>query len=78
MEERLVDKLLDFDRTRVRRDECLVSWKAIAYEIGVSEDTIQRWFSARRLTLPKWGNRDRSPVFLPKGKLLILRTLFFR
>lgn len=78
MEERLVDKLLDFDRTRVRREECVITWKAIADELGVSEDTIQRWCDANHLQLPRWGPPGRrSPVFLPRGKIMILKSLYF-
>jgi hypothetical protein len=73
----LMDKLLDFERAKVRRSDCLISWKSIAFEIGVSEDTLQRWFDGRGVRLPRWGGRTRSPVFLPRGKIVILKALFF-
>lgn len=73
----LAEQLLDFEATRLRREDCIITWKAIADELGVSEDTVQNWFTQRDLKLPRWGSRERSPVFLPKGKIVILKALYF-
>jgi hypothetical protein len=73
----LLDQLMDFDRTKLRPDECVISWKKLADELGVSEDTIQRCLDGQRVTLPRWGPKDNSPVFLPRGKIVILKALYF-
>jgi hypothetical protein len=73
----MVKQLLDFDRSKVRRAEVVISWKAIAFELGVSEDTLQRWCVAQRISLPHWGPARRSPVFLPRQKIVILKNLYF-
>ena len=78
MNVQLKRELLDFDRTRVRPDECVVSWKGLAREVGVSEDTLQRWCAQHRIELPRWGPFAlKSPVFLPRVKVQILRELYF-
>lgn len=74
----LVEQLLDFDRTRVKRDECVISWKALANEMGVSEDTLQRWCVRLGIILPRWGPAGpRAQVYLPKGKLMLLKASYF-
>ena len=76
-EREMVDKLLEFDPLKVRRDEAIVSWKLIAAELGVSEDSVQRRCRELGIKLPRWGPRPTSPVFLPRGRIVILRTLYF-
>lgn len=73
----MMDQLLDFDVVKVRREEAVISWKTLAFEVGVSKATLQRWCRERRIVLPHWGSADRSPVFLPRGKIVILKTLYF-
>jgi hypothetical protein len=74
----LLEQLLDFDRSRVKKDDCLVSWKAIAGEVGVSEDTLQRWCLAHDLELPRWGPPGKlSPVFIPRAKVHVLKKVLF-
>ncbi len=73
----MVEQLLDFDRSAITRQNMAWGWKEIAWELGVSEDTIQRWCKARGLELPRWGgNGKRRRVFLPKAKILLLRAYF--
>ncbi len=73
----MVEQLLNIDPARLARKDVLVSWKEIAFEIGVSEDSLQRRCEELGITLPRWGPRPTSPVFLPRGKILILKTLYF-
>ncbi len=73
----MVEQLLAFDRSKVRRQDAVISWKSIAYEVGVSVDTLQRWCDGKEITLPRWGPRPTSPVFLPRGRIVILKTLYF-
>ncbi len=73
----MVEKLLDFDRLKVRPEEAVVSWKSLAIELGVSEYSLQRRCRELGITLPRWGPKPTSPVFLPRGRIVILRTLYF-
>jgi len=73
----MLDKLLDFDASKIRRTEAVISWKALAYEVGVGRSTLQRWCESKRITLPRWGPAEKSPVFLPRQKLMILKSLYF-
>ena len=77
MDLKLKRELLDFDRSRVRPEDCLISWKAIAAEMGISPDTLQRWCDDHSIALPHWGPFPRSPVYLPRAKVVVLRTLYF-
>ena len=72
-----VGDLLDFNPHEYKREQCIVTWKCLALEVGVGEDTLQRWFAARKIELPRWGPHDNSPVFLPKGRVMVLRVLYF-
>lgn len=65
------------DRSKVKRSEAIISWKAIAFEVGVGRSTLQRWCEETGITLPRWGPAETSPVFLPKGKIAILKALYF-
>jgi len=73
----LIEKLLDFDRSKVKRTEAVISWKALAFEVGVGRSTLQRWCESESIVLPHWGPAGKSPVFLPKGKIVILKSLYF-
>ncbi len=73
----MVNELLDFDRSKVRRQDAVISWKAIAFETGVGRSTLQRWGISAGIELPHWGPAEKSPVFLPRGRIAILRTLYF-
>ena len=76
-EREMVEQLLDFDRAKVRRQDCLVTWKEIADELGVSEDTLQRWCKAMGIEFPRFGpSSSRARVYLPKTKITVLRTLY--
>jgi len=78
VEERgMIQQLLKFDRIKVKRNEAVISWKTLAFEVGVSKTTLQRWFEARGIELPRWGSTPRSPVFLPRGRIAILKVLYF-
>ena len=78
MDQGLRRDLLDFDRTRVKPDECVISWKALSRELGVSEDTLQRWCAQHRIELPRWGPFAlKSPVFLPRVKVQVLKSMYF-
>lgn len=70
--------LLDFDRSGLKREDCVVTWKCLAAEVGVSADTLQRWFAVHKITLPRWGPHGNSPAFLPRVKIAVLRELYFR
>lgn len=69
--------LLSFDRTKVRPSEAVISWKAIAGEVGVGRTTLQRWCEEVGIELPHWGPKRLSPVFLPRQKIVILKALYF-
>lgn len=69
--------LLDFDRSKVKRTEAVISWKTLAFEIGVGRSTLQRWCEENGIVLPHWGPRSLSPVFLPRQKIVILKALYF-
>jgi hypothetical protein len=69
--------LLGFNPHEQKREECVITWKCLALEVGVSADTIQRWFTIRQIQLPRWGPFDNSPVYLPRVKMAVLKTLYF-
>ncbi len=72
----LIDELLDFDPAEKGPGELMIGWKVIAAATGFSEDTLQRCCNAHQIELPRWGPpTDRSPVFLPKVKVTILRRI---
>lgn len=73
----MVQALLDFDRSKIRRQDAVISLKAIAYEIGVGRSTLHRWLIEMKITLPHWGPAEKSPVFLPRGRIAMLKTLYF-
>lgn len=73
----MIAQLLDFDRAKVRRQDAVISWKAIAFETGVGRTTLQRWCDEKGITLPHWGPAEKSPVFLPRGRIAILKTMYF-
>lgn len=73
----MVEQLTNIEPAKFARKDVVVSWKAIALEIGVSEDSIQRRCVELGIILPRWGPRPTSPVFLPRGKIVILKTLYF-
>lgn len=76
-EREMVEQLLDFNIAEISREEAVISWKALAFEVGVSKATLQRWCIGKGIELPHWGPADQSPVFLPRGKIVILKTLYF-
>lgn len=76
-EREMVEKLLEFDRAKLRRDDIVVSWKELAFEVGVSPSSLQTRCRDLGVTLPRWGPADKSPVFLPRGKIMILKALYF-
>jgi len=73
----MVEQLINIDAAKFQRRDIVVSWKSIAFEIGVSKATLQRWCEANGIDLPHWGPLKRSPVFLPRAKIVILKTLYF-
>lgn len=78
MRETLVEQLVDFDPCGQKVEHVLIGWKAIAEAVGFSEDTVQRYCVRLKIVLPKWGPPGlRTPVFLPRQKVTILRKLIF-
>jgi len=70
-------ELVKIKPSTVRRSEAVVSWKAIAYDVGVGRSTLIRWCEANGIRLPHYGPANKSPVFLPRGKIMILKDLYF-
>lgn len=70
-------QLLDFDRSKVRRQDAVISLKALAYELGIGRSTLHRWLLKEKIELPHWGPSETSPVFLPRQRIVILKTLYF-
>lgn len=74
----LLVELLNFDRTTMKRTQCLVSWKEIAFEVGVGESTLRRWALDKEVELPRWGPPGgKSPVFVPRSKVAVFKALLF-
>ena len=73
-----MDQVLDFDVATLRPAQCIFKWRGIALEVGIAESTLRRFFSTRRVKLPRWGVGGRGGgVFLPKAKITLLRAAIF-
>ncbi len=76
---RLVKVLLDFEPSEQEPANIVRSMKALADAAGFSVKTVRRTLEKYGVQLPVWGTPGGSaPVFLPKGKLMVLRALIFR
>lgn len=75
--ERLKRELAKIKASEVKKSEALVTWKAIAFEMGLSRSTLIRWCEANGIQLPHYGPAKKARVFLPKGRLMILKELYF-
>lgn len=77
MEREMLKDLLTFDPGTFRPADLLWGWKQIAFEMGVSEDTLQRWCKAEEIPLPRFGvPGKRRRVYLPRIKVMVLRAAF--
>ncbi len=74
----LVKILLDFKPGEQDPKDVVRGWKGLAMACGFSVKTLQRACWAFGVDLPRWGAQGGSaPVYLPKGKLSVLRQLVF-
>lgn len=73
----MVEQLTNIEAAKFARKDVVITWKELAEEIGVSEDSLQRRCFELGINLPRWGPRPTSPVFLPRGRIVILKTLYF-
>lgn len=73
----MVEQLQGIDPAKFAPKDVVISWKCLAHEIGVSQDSLQRRCLKLGIKLPRWGPRPTSPVFLPRGRIVILKTLYF-
>jgi hypothetical protein len=76
-EREMIEQLNNIDPARLTRKDVVITWKELAEEVGVSDDSLQRRCLELGINLPRWGPRRTSPVFLPRGKIVILKTLYF-